>query len=144
MEKEREVEEEELEIPTPVTILWEDILMAPIVGVIGPKRAQQIMEALLTKISDTESKIVLLDITGVATMDSSVANHLIKITRATKLMGCQCIISGISPAVAQTMVRLGVETRDVITTATLRDALMLAFEMTGFEVKSIKEAPKRK
>ncbi len=124
-----------MEMSTPVTALWEDILMLPVVGIIDSKRSQDIMNAMLSKISATQSKIIILDISGVAIVDTAVANHLIKITRATKLMGCECLISGISPTIAQTVVELGIDVGDVQTTATLRDALQIAFKNTGVEIK---------
>ncbi len=124
-----------MEMSTPVTALWEDILMLPVVGIIDSKRSQDIMNAMLSKISATQSKIIILDISGVAIVDTAVANHLIKITRATKLMGCECLISGISPTIAQTVVELGINVGDVQTTATLRDALQIAFKNTGVEIK---------
>ena len=131
------------EMLTPVMILWKDILLLPVVGAVDSTRAQIIMETVLKRIRDTESKITLMDITGVPTVDSGVANHLVKITKAAKLMGCDCIVSGIAPAIAQTLVHLGIELRGVITTATLRDALLLAYEMRGYEVREKKEAPKK-
>ncbi len=124
-----------MEMSTPVTALWEDILMLPVVGIIDSKRSQDIMNAMLSKISATQSKVIILDISGVAIVDTAVANHLIKITRATKLMGCECLISGISPTIAQTVVELGIDVGDVQTTATLRDALQIAFKNTGVEIK---------
>ena len=124
-----------MEMSTPVTALWEDILMLPVVGIIDSKRSQDIMNAMLSKISTTQSKIIILDISGVAIVDTAVANHLIKITKATKLMGCECLISGISPTIAQTVVELGIDVGDVQTTATLRDALRIAFKSTGVEIK---------
>jgi len=93
------------------------------------------METMLTKVSETGYKTIILDILGVVTVDSAVANHLIKIAKATKLMGCSCIISGISPAIAQTMVHLGIELRGLETTYTLRDALEIAFYDIGLEVR---------
>ncbi len=90
---------------------------------------------MLTKIADTQSKVIILDISGVAVVDTAVANHLIKITKATKLMGCECLLSGISPAIAQTMVELGIQVGDIRTTAALRDALSIAFQITGVEIK---------
>ena len=130
-------------VPTPVTVLWENILMLPIVGTIDSKRAQEMMETILAKIVQTESRTVILDILGVASIDSKVASHLVKITQACKLVGSRCIISGISPAIAQTLVRLGVELGPVHTTSTLKDALMLAFDMNGFEVMVKKKAVTR-
>jgi len=126
-----------IEIPTPVNILWDNVLMIPLFGTIDSKRGQEIMETMLTKVIDTGYKTVILDILGIVTVDSAVANHLIKITKATKLMGCTSIISGISSEVAQAMVNLGIELGDVNTTSTLRDALEKAFEISGLEVRKI-------
>lgn len=116
-----------MQMSTPVTEVWNDILMLPIVGIIDSKRAQDIMTAVLHKIADTHSRSLILDISGVAVVDTAVANHLIKITKATRLMGCTCTISGVSPAIAQTIVELGINVGDIRTTATLKDALRDAF-----------------
>ena len=131
-------------VSTPVNILWENMLMVPIFGVVDSKRVQDIMETMLNKIIETGYKTVILDILGVAMVDSAVANHLIKISKATKLMGCKCIISGISPEVALALVNLGIELGEVITTATMRDALELAFEISGLEVRKIATAERRR
>jgi len=130
----------EISIPTPVTVLWENILMLPIVGTLDSKRAQEMTGTLLNRILETEAKTIILDILGVVTIDSKVAAHLVKIIQAAKLMGADCIISGISPAIAQTLVQLGVELGAIYTTATLKDAVVLAFDMTGFEVAAKKKA----
>ncbi len=124
-----------MQLSTPVATIWRDILMLPIIGIVDSKRAQDIMHAMLTKIADTQSKVIILDISGVAVVDTAVANHLIKITKATKLMGCECLLSGISPAIAQTMVELGIQVGDIRTTSTLRAALDIAFRTTGVEIK---------
>jgi rsbT co-antagonist protein RsbR len=124
-----------MEMSTPVTALWNDILMLPVVGIIDSRRAQEIMSSMLARIAETRSKVIILDISGVAVVDTAVANHLIKITKATALMGCSCTISGLSPAIAQTIVELGIEVGDVKTTATLRDALAAAFRRTGTLLK---------
>ena len=131
---------DEFVVATPVNIVWEGILLVPIFGRVDSKKAQDVMEAMLTKIMDTESKTIILDILGVAAMDSAVANHIIKITKATKLMGCECIVSGISPAIAQTLVHLGVDLGQIITRATLKDALSYAFKSAGIELREIREA----
>ena len=106
--------------------------------VVDSLRAQQMMNAMLKKITETSAKVMILDIQGVAAVDTAVANHLIKITQATKLMGCRCIISGISAAVAETLVQLGINLGDVTTNSTLMDALADAFQMLNLEVKKIK------
>ena len=126
------------EISTPTIELWDRILVLPVVGVIDSMRAQQMTNTMLNKIKETSAKVIILDIQGVAAVDTAVANHLIKITKATRLMGCQCIISGISPAVASTLVQLGIEMGDVKTNSTLRDALEDSFKMMNFEVREIK------
>lgn len=123
------------EISTPAIKLWDKIVVLPVVGVVDSLRAQQMMTAMLNKITETSSKVIILDIQGVAAVDTAVANHLIKITKATKLMGCRCIISGISPAVAQTLVHLGIDLGEVVTNSTLQDALQDAFAMLNYEVR---------
>lgn len=124
-----------LAMSTPVTMIWQDILMLPIVGIIDSKRAQDIMSAVLAKIADARAKIFIMDISGVAIVDTAVANHFIKITKATRLMGCECLVSGLSPAIAQTMVQLGINVGEVRTNATLRDALEDTFNIVGLDVK---------
>lgn len=126
-------------VPTPVTILWENILMLPIVGTIDSRRVQEIMDTMLAKILETESKVIILDILGVPTIDSAVANHIIKMTQASKLMGADTIVSGISSHIAQTLVNLGIEMVGVITTATLRNALELALNMIDREIVTKKK-----
>jgi rsbT co-antagonist protein RsbR len=120
-----------MEMSTPVTQLWSGILMLPVVGLIDSKRAQDIMNAMLKSIAQNQARNFILDISGVAVVDTAVANHLIKITKASALMGCACIISGISPSIAQTIVELGIEVGAVETTATMRDALASAFRKLG-------------
>jgi len=134
----------ETQIPTPVNVLWENVLMLSIFGEIDSKRAQEIMEVILAKIQDTEAKSIILDILGVATVDTAVANHLLKIARAAKLMGSQCIITGMSPSIARTLVHLGIGMEDVITKATLKDGLEMAFGFLSLEVRPTKQAPIRK
>jgi rsbT co-antagonist protein RsbR len=118
----------------PVNVIWEGILLIPISGTIDSKRAQGIMETILNKIIETKSKCIIMDVLGVVTVDSAVANHLIKITKATKLLGARCIVSGIVPEIAQIIVALGVDLGEVDTRADIADALELAFEVAGLEV----------
>jgi rsbT co-antagonist protein RsbR len=120
---------------TPIHLIWDDILMLPLYGVIDSKRGQEVMESVLDKILQTQSKVIIIDILSIATVDSAVANHLIKITQATKLMGAECIISGISPAIAQTLVALGVELSGVTTRSTLKSALEKALELLKLTVQ---------
>jgi rsbT co-antagonist protein RsbR len=131
----RDQHEAMLEMSTPVTEVWEDVLMLPIVGMIDSRRAQDIMTAVLSKIGETHARSLILDISGVAVMDTAVANHLIKISKASRLMGSICIISGVSPAIAQTVVELGINVGDVRTTATLRDALTVALRDAGVQIQ---------
>jgi rsbT co-antagonist protein RsbR len=123
-----------MEMSTPVTQIWSGILLLPIVGIIDSQRSQDIMNATLTKIGETQARIFILDISGVGVVDTAVANHLIKITRAAALMGCDCTISGLSPAIAQTIVDLGIDVGRVKTTATMRDALADAFRRVGMHI----------
>lgn len=125
------------ELSTPILKLWEGVLMLPIVGVVDSYRAQNMMEKMLIKISETSSQIIVLDIQGVAAVDTAVANHLIKITKATKLMGCECILSGISPAVAQTIVHLGIDMHSILTKSTLSDAVEEAFRLMSLKVETV-------
>lgn len=124
------------QMSTPTIKLWDGILVLPVVGVVDSMRAQHMMESMLNKIMETYSKVIILDIHGVAAVDTAVANHLIKITKATKLMGCECIISGISPAVAQTILQLGIDMGEIITKSTLSDALSEAFSMLNMIVQN--------
>ena len=117
-----------MEMSTPVTQIWEGILLLPLVGLIDSKRAQDIMDASLAKIAETQARIFILDISGVGVIDTAVANYLIKVTKATRLMGCESTISGVSPAIAQTITELGIDVGNVRTTANMRDALSLALK----------------
>lgn len=123
-----------MEMSTPVTQLWSGILLLPVVGLIDSKRAQDIMDNSLIKIAETHAQSFILDISGVGFVDTAVANHLIKITRATKLMGCECIISGLSPAVAETIVELGIDVGTIRTTANMKAALDIAFQRLNMEI----------
>jgi rsbT co-antagonist protein RsbR len=115
-----------LEMSTPVTSIWEGILLLPLVGIVDSQRTQDIMEKVLSRIAESQARVFVMDISGVVTVDTGVANNFIRITQATRLMGCESIISGISPNVARTLVELGANVGEVRTTATLRDALQLA------------------
>ena len=112
-----------LEMSTPVTEIWAGVLFAPIVGIVDSKRSVDIMNKALTSIADMRARTLLLDISGVAVVDTAVANHLIKIAKAAVLMGCKTIISGISPPIAQTIVELGIELGSIQTTSTIASAL---------------------
>lgn len=124
----REQQESMLELSTPVVQLWKGVLAIPLIGSLDSNRTQVVMEALLQKIVETESDIAIIDITGVPTVDTMVAQHLLKTITAAKLMGAKCIISGIRPQIAATIVHLGVELGDVVTKASLADAFQLALK----------------
>lgn len=124
----REQQESMLELSTPVVQLWKGVLAVPLIGSLDSNRTQVVMEALLQKIVETESDIAIIDITGVPTVDTMVAQHLLKTITAAKLMGARCIISGIRPQIAATIVHLGVELGDVVTKASLADAFQLALK----------------
>jgi rsbT co-antagonist protein RsbR len=123
--------EEMLELSTPVIELWDGILALPIIGTLDSSRTQIVMEALLQQVVATRSQIAILDITGVPTVDTLTAQHLLKAVAATRLMGAECIISGIRPQIAQTIVHLGVNLGDVVTKASLADAFRLALKKLG-------------
>jgi rsbT co-antagonist protein RsbR len=125
-----------MELSTPVAQIWRGILLLPVVGMIDSKRAQDIMTAVLNKIAETEARVFILDISGVGIVDTAVANHLIKITRSTRMMGCESTISGVSPAVARTIVDLGIDVSGIQTIATLRGALANAFEHLQISTES--------
>lgn len=124
-------QEELMELSTPVVKLWEGILALPIIGTLDSARTQVVMESLLEKIVETESEVAIIDITGVPTVDTLTAQHLLKTVTAARLMGADCIISGIRPQIAQTIVYLGIDLADVITKATLADAFLMALKRVG-------------
>jgi rsbT co-antagonist protein RsbR len=127
-------QQELLELSTPVVQLWEGVLALPLIGTLDSSRTQVVMESLLQQIVDTKAEVAIIDITGVPTVDTLVAQHLLKTVAAARLMGADCIISGIRPQIAQTIVHLGVELGDVVTKASLADALTVALRRIGFVV----------
>jgi len=127
-------QEEMLELSTPVVKLWDGILALPLIGTLDSARTQVVMESLLQQIVSSGAEIAIIDITGVPTVDTLVAQHLLKTVSAARLMGAECIISGIRPQIAQTIVHLGVEL-DVMTKASMADAFALALRRTGKAVR---------
>jgi rsbT co-antagonist protein RsbR len=127
-------QQELLELSTPVVSLWQGVLAVPLIGTLDSARTQVVMENLLERIVDTGAEIAIIDITGVPTVDTMVAQHLLKTIAAARLMGADCIISGIRPQIAQTIVHLGVELGTVSTKATLADAFALALRRSGLSV----------
>jgi rsbT co-antagonist protein RsbR len=127
-------QEDMLELSTPVVKLWDGVLALPMIGTLDSARTQVVMENLLQRIVETGADVAIIDITGVPTVDTLVAQHLLKTVTAARLMGAECIISGIRPQIAQTIVHLGVELGDVITKATLADAFAVALQRRGLTV----------
>jgi rsbT co-antagonist protein RsbR len=120
-----------MSMSTPIAQLWDSILLLPLVGIVDSRRAQDIMSIMLQRVALSQAKIFILDISGVAVVDTAVANHFIKITKSTRLMGCTTIISGISPAIAQTIVELGIHIDEIKTTGSMQDALRQGFQLTN-------------
>ncbi len=127
-------QQEMMELSTPVVKLWDGVLALPLIGTLDSDRTQVVMESLLQRIVETGADVAILDITGVPTVDTLVAQHLIKTVTAARLMGADCIISGIRPQIAQTIVHLGVDLGNIITKSTLADAFALALHKAGLTV----------
>jgi len=136
-------QQEMLELSTPVVTLWDGVLALPLIGTLDSARTQVVMESLLQRIVDSGALIAIIDITGVPTVDTLTAQHLLKTIAAARLMGADCIISGIRPQIAQTIVHLGVELGSVVTKATLADAFAVALRRSGLTVAKIGTAPRR-
>lgn len=130
------------EISTPVIRVWDGILALPIIGTLDSARTQVVMESLLQEIVDRRASIAILDISGVPAVDSLIAQHLIKTVSATRLMGAECIISGVRPEIAQTIVHLGIDLSNIITKSSLASALEYAFRTLKLEVRRINNIPK--
>jgi rsbT co-antagonist protein RsbR len=127
-------QEELLELSTPVVKLWDGVLALPMIGTLDSQRTQVVMESLLQRIVETGSEIAIIDITGVPTVDTLVAQHLLKTVTAIRLMGADAIISGVRPQIAQTIVHLGLDLQGIVTKANLADALALALKRSGLVV----------
>src|SRR5512133_225 len=123
-----------LELSTPVIKLWDGVLAVPMIGTLDSSRTQLVMEALLQRIVDTGSQLAIIDITGVPTVDTLVAQHLLKTVSAIRLMGADCIISGIRPQIAQTIVHLGIDLQGIATKSSLADALSMALQRGGYRI----------
>jgi rsbT co-antagonist protein RsbR len=127
-------QQELLELSTPVVKLWDSVLAVPMIGTLDSSRTQLVMESLLQRIVETGAEIAIIDITGVPTVDTLVAQHLLKTVTAIRLMGADCIISGVRPQIAQTIVHLGIDLQGIASKASLADALTLAMEQQGFVI----------
>ena len=123
---------------TPISKLWEGILLLPLVGMVTTERIKDVLINILESIASTQSKVFILDISGVGIVDTSTANHFIKLAKATRLMGCRSILSGITSETAQTMVELGINIEEIQTTGTMKDAIEKAFSYTGFQLSQTK------
>ena len=134
-------QQELMELSTPVVRVWDGIVAVPLIGTLDSARTQVVMESLLQRIVDTGSSVAIIDITGVPVVDTLVAQHLLKTVAAARLMGAECIISGIRPQIAQTIVHLGVNLADVVTKADLSSALALALQRTGFVITRAQNRP---
>jgi len=132
--------EEMLELSTPVVELWDRVLTLPLIGTLDSARAQEVMENLLQTILERQAEVVIVDITGVGTVDTQVAQHLLRAAAAVRLMGAECIISGISPMIAQTMVQLGIDVGTVSTRSSIRTALADALKTVGYSIQKHREA----
>jgi rsbT co-antagonist protein RsbR len=130
----RRQQQEMLELSTPVVKLFDELIALPLIGTLDSARTQVVMENLLNNIVATSASIAIVDITGVPTVDTQVAQHLLKTVAAARLMGADCIISGLRPQIAQTIVHLGVELQNVTTKATMADALKLALQRMGYSI----------
>ena len=130
----RRQQQELLELSTPVIKLWEGVLAVPMIGTLDSARTQLVMETLLQRIVETGSSLAIIDITGVPTVDTLVAQHLLKTVSAIRLMGADCIISGIRPQIAQTIVHLGIDLQGIASKASLADALALAMDQQGYVI----------
>jgi len=130
----RRQQEELIELSTPVVKLWQGVVALPLIGTLDSARTQVVMESLLQRIVETDSAIAIIDITGVPTVDTMVAQHLLKAVTAARLMGADCIISGIRPLIAQTIVHLGLDLSEVTTKSSLADAVTVALERTGHQI----------
>jgi rsbT co-antagonist protein RsbR len=129
--------EQLLELSTPVVKLWEGVVAVPLVGTLDSARAQVVMERLLQTLVDTGSPYAIIDITGVPAVDTQVAQHILKTVVAARLMGAECLISGIRPQIAQTIVALGIEFGDIATKASLADALRYVLRLNGHRPKAL-------
>jgi len=137
-------QQELMELSTPVVTLWDGVLALPVIGTLDSSRTQVVMESLLQRIVETGALIAIIDITGVSTVDTLTAQHLLKTVAAARLMGADCIISGIRPQIAQTIVHLGVDLGTVVTKATLADALAIALRRLGLTVVKAATTGKRR
>lgn len=120
----------------PIAVLWDGILLLPLVGSVDSNRSLKVMDSLCLRVEQTEASVVIIDILGVPTVDSKVAHQLISISRAVSLMGCDCVLTGISPQIAQILVKLNVELGDIVTRSRLKDGLKYAFQKVNLMIET--------
>lgn len=137
IEKQRQAIEE---LSTPIIKIWDQVLVLPLIGALDTRRSQKLTESLLTEIATTQSRVAILDITGVPTVDSAVANHILKTIASVKLLGAECVVTGIRPEVAQTIVHLGVDLTGVQTLSNLSEGLKWAFNRQHLKIMEEKKA----
>ncbi len=128
--------EELLEISTPVMQVWDGVVLAPLIGTLDSNRTQRFMDVLLQKIVETNSEVALVDITGVITVDTQTAHHLIETINAVRLLGAQVVLTGVAPAIAQTLVHLGIDLSGITTRSSLAAGLRVALEQLGLKITS--------
>jgi rsbT co-antagonist protein RsbR len=126
-----------IEMSTPISVIWNGVLLLPLVGILDSARAESVTEKILLGVRDSNASAVIIDISGVSSVDTEVAGHIMNMSKATRLMGCELMVAGISPKVAQTIVSLGVDVGIMRTTATLRDALAFGLKTAGMEISQI-------
>jgi len=132
----REQQEALLELSTPVIRVWDKVLTIPLIGTLDSERTQLLMETLLQRIVDTQSRVAILDISGIPGIDTLVANHLIRTVAATRLLGAECIVTGVTSKIAQTLVHLGVDLSGITTRPSMSDGIAMAFEILNLKVVS--------
>lgn len=125
-----------MELSVPIVKVWDNVLMVPLIGVLDSARTQMVMEALLGEIEETQSKVAILDISGIPVVDSLVAKHLIRTVSAAKLMGAECIVTGIRSRISQTIIQLGIDLSGIVTRSTLADGLRIALDITGQKIET--------
>ncbi len=123
-------------LSTPVITIWDDVLTLPVIGVVDSRRTEEMMESLLNKVVETQSRCVIIDITGVDVVDTKTADHFLKTVKAVKLLGAECFITGISPEIAQTLTNIGVDLSQIKTLRNLQDGLKESFKIIGVEIRT--------
>lgn len=127
------------ELSSPIMKIWDQVLTLPVIGIVDSRRTEEMMESLLNSVVETQSKSVIIDITGVDVVDTQTANHFIKMVKAVRLLGADCIITGISPEIAQTLTNIGVDLTQIKTRRNLQDGLKESFKILNYDIRKRKE-----